>query len=622
MSIIFTGDIAFKNKLFNVLRKNESGSSRALGSEDTAYVLTAPGSSNSGWSFGYIQYDLSTGNADGIKLFTDILLNAVDTNGKYIVDDGDPTTDREHDKKVAELLSKAKLKGGLGVTGGLTTDDVNGITLALSSTYGKGKIDGSVDDALQKLVEYADAVKKAASQADQTFLKKDIARLFLCDYANQFGCPDPVNYPKDPWIKFVQGRSFNGYIKNGVLGVDDLLNAYFRTKEAQKVEGNYLGANTVLKRFAAVVQEAGGYTPTDIDEAKGVLRAYTYLYVPHESQLLATQARINNLKDFRRAVNRPAEQMMLDNWKPEWGTRPVSVDSYDDMLMGDDNANYNDSGDYQLNGRDGDDIIFAEGGDDHIEGGKGDDILLGGKGHDTYIYTIGDGNDRIIDEDKDGKIVIFDTNGTEINRRALGNFYKSGENEWKLPDGSKITVSHNSPYKITLPDGNTIELGENFQDGDFGIHLLDAPTDPTTTNTILGDQNPDNKDDELSDTSLNDWIEGQEGNDTISAFGGGDDVLLGGDGRDAISAGAGNDTAEGNAGADILMGGLGDDRLFGENFGEMETIIAAGETAQSINQKGDLLSGGAGNDMVYGSNKKDALFGGEGESNIIFKLAA
>ena len=85
-----------------------------------------------------------------------------------------------------------------------------------------------------------------------------------------------------------------------------------------------------------------------------------------------------------------------------------------------------------------------------------------------------------------------------------------------------------------MPDGGSIGI-KNFQDGDFGIHLLaDTPENPVTTNTIYGDQNPDDLNDTLYDTSRNDWIEGQDGNDTPNAFGGGDDVLLGGSGRDGF----------------------------------------------------------------------------------------
>lgn len=50
-------------------------------------------------------------------------------------------------------------------------------------------------------------------------------------------------------------------------------------------------------------------------------------------------------------------------------------------------------------------------------------------------------------------------------------------------------------------------------------------------------------------------------------------------------------------------------------------MIAAGETAQSINQKGALASGDAGNDLIYGSNRNDALFGGDGKIKETFKKA-
>lgn len=147
-------------------------------------------------------------------------------------------------------------------------------------------------------------------------------------------------------------------------------------------------------------------------------------------------------------------------------------------------------------------ILIGEDGDDQLLGGKGDDILLGGTGFDTYLYRIGDGNDKIVDDDKRGKIVIIDETGAENESRTLGNFYKSGENVWKLPDGSTITLTHNSPWQIVLEDGSTIELDDNFQDGDFGIHLLDKPTVVVTANTIVGDLKPIDVDPEAAGVQI------------------------------------------------------------------------------------------------------------------------
>jgi len=57
--------------------------------------------------------------------------------------------------------------------------------------------------------------------------------------------------------------------------------------------------------------------------------------------------------------------------------------------------------------------------------------------------------------------------------------------------------------------------------------------------------------------------------------------------------------------------------VFGHDYGEMETLIAEGETAQGISERGDLVSGAWGNDFIYGSNASDLLFGSEGHDLIV-----
>ncbi len=318
--------------------------------------------------------------------------------------------------------------------------------------------------------------------------------------------------------------------------------------------------------------------------------------------------------------------------------RPYETGNYattgaDDLMIGMDQRDL-------MHGGRGSDILLGEGGSDVLFGEEGDDILAGGTGDDVYIYHAGDGNDRIIDNQGNNTIIVINSNGE---MKVIGNLYKDGT-IWTSADG-KVHVTHNSPWKIVLEDGSTIELGESFQDGDFGIHLLDMPSNPQTTTTIVGDltltniNNPQydslgnvitdpnspspNRNDVLFDSSGNDRIEGRGGDDTIFANRGGDDWILGGDGRDAISsynstgAPSDNDIIEGGAGGDVILAGPGDDQLFGENYGDSETLIANGEVAQGINEKGDLASGDTGNDLIYGSDRNDALFGGEGHDLLV-----
>ena len=61
---------------------------------------------------------------------------------------------------------------------------------------------------------------------------------------------------------------------------------------------------------------------------------------------------------------------------------------------------------------------------------------------------------------------------------------ESRPNTWVSRDGN-ITLTHSSPWKLVLPDGGEIELGD-FTDGDFGIRLRALPATPEP-HPLLGD---------------------------------------------------------------------------------------------------------------------------------------
>jgi|GEM_PF-1166498 len=253
-------------------------------------------------------------------------------------------------------------------------------------------------------------------------------------------------------------------------------------------------------------------------------------------------------------------------------------------------------------------------GNDRLVGGKGDDFLSGGNGFDTYEYMPGDGNDKISDQDKWGQIILGIENGITI---KLGNLYKAAsENVWRDASG-KITLSESTYWTIILPDNSTIQLEGNIQKGDFGIQLIDIPSLPTRGLTILGTPGSDNV---SMDSTGDDFIDGLAGDDDIYAPQGGNDWLVGGEGSDILNsyrAEGSKDVLEGGSGADLLAGGPGDDLLFGEVYGEMASLIEAGEVALSEAGKGDLISGGFGNDFVYGSNRGDALMGFDGHDLMV-----
>jgi len=374
--------------------------------------------------------------------------------------------------------------------------------------------------------------------------------------------------------------------------------------------------------------------PITIDDAKEILRMYarhelfekdpTKKISAYESRyalppgISSVEGELNEAKSAlvsNYGLGRPIETVIV-------GAGLISYQYMEktdaDNIMGTDKNDliFGESGNDRLYGGTGTDVIYGGEGHDQITGGQGNDYLMGGMGDDTYYFKPGDGNDWILDEDKKGTIIVENNSG-ELNKAGI--LYKTvgSANVWRNADNS-ITVTHNSPWTIVLEDGGTIDLGENLQDGDFGIHLINVPVNPVTTITILGDQDPGNTNDTLYDTAANDRIVGGAGYDTIFA-GPGNDWLLGGEGMDLLQArsSSGDLIVEGGTDPDRLIGGLGNDKLFGERYGEMEALIAEGEISAGINERGDLAGGGPGNDFIYGTDRKDVLFGESGHDLIV-----
>ncbi len=288
-----------------------------------------------------------------------------------------------------------------------------------------------------------------------------------------------------------------------------------------------------------------------------------------------------------------------------------------------------------------DEIMIGGAGGDYLFGGKGNDILVGGVGEDTYIYRYGDGNDIIADSDNKGRILIYDTTGQFVLEIAAGQFTQAadGSNVWASTDG-KITLTHNSPWTLHLQDGSTINLGDNFTSGDFGITLGNSPIAPTPTNTITGDIAPtdintgmlgiqasrdaqgnligvaqpyadiivgSSGDDHILSGVLDDNVGGNAGNDWIEA----------GSGNDYVNGEAGNDLIEGGTGTDILAGDDGNDQIFGDVQIDTATAIANGNTDMGTDLRGDWLAGNAGDDIVIAGAGNDVLTGGGGNDILI-----
>ena len=311
-----------------------------------------------------------------------------------------------------------------------------------------------------------------------------------------------------------------------------------------------------------------------------------------------------------------------------------------------------------IDGGAGNDVIYGGEGDDKLYGRQGNDTLLGGAGNDSYYVEANEGIDTI--EDKQGNNKLF------ICGKLISYFYwdPNISKYRSLIDSNIVGVKSGTEFIITAEDGVTqVKLNEDFQWGDFGINLINTPTNPVTDNPITGDLTPVDFDpntdgiqtqkdqwgniitdpnqpspgraDTLYDTSGNDSIVGGAGDDNIYTVHGGSNRIQGGDGNDNITQYTGdvgtrgtllNSIIEGGAGSDIILGHYTvSNQLFGDSYGDMATLIAAGETAPNIDGRGDFISDyylpeygqTSSTGYLYGSNSSDILINNTGVGLIV-----
>jgi Ca2+-binding RTX toxin-like protein len=290
-------------------------------------------------------------------------------------------------------------------------------------------------------------------------------------------------------------------------------------------------------------------------------------------------------------------------------------------LFGDERGNILSGGSVgdSLYGGSGNDVLQGNGSADWIEGGRdndiliggtGDDVLLGGKGLDTYLWNTGDGDDRLMDTDFRGRILI--------NGNGIGGLIKQTSTTWTSPD-NKVTLTQGDTWKLSIDGGGSIDLGTSFTDGDYGIYRSELAPGGTI---IRGDRKPIDHDITTPEENLEYDSLGNVIASTTEAPGREDrlygsesaDTLLGLEGNDIINGRGDNDLIEGGTGSDILIGDAGSDTIYGlsgpAGGTPLATALSSGETDTTQDTRGDWIDGQSGNDILVGSAANDLLSGG------------
>ena len=164
------------------------------------------------------------------------------------------------------------------------------------------------------------------------------------------------------------------------------------------------------------------------------------------------------------------------------GNDTINGDSGDDVIFGydgDDRLNGG-MGNDSVHGGNGNDTLWGESGDDRLNGGDGDDVLfggqgtdylVGGKGADTYVFSLGEGKDTIIDNVGEHNALQFGQN-ISVNDLHIDVITDvRGNTDWK------ITIKGSEGDSITINDqfvsGKTDAVIDTFRFDEGTLSLQD-----------------------------------------------------------------------------------------------------------------------------------------------------
>ncbi|MBF1278846.1 MAG: type 1 secretion protein [Neisseria lactamica] len=171
-----------------------------------------------------------------------------------------------------------------------------------------------------------------------------------------------------------------------------------------------------------------------------------------------------------------------DRIRGSLGNDTINGDSGDDVIFGydgDDRLNGG-MGNDSVHGGNGNDTLWGESGDDRLNGGDGDDVLfggqgtdylVGGKGADTYVFSLGEGKDTIVDNVGEHNALQFGQNISVNDLHIDVATDVRGNTDWK------ITIKGSEGDSITINDqfvsGKTDAVIDTFRFDEGTLSLQD-----------------------------------------------------------------------------------------------------------------------------------------------------
>ncbi len=252
-------------------------------------------------------------------------------------------------------------------------------------------------------------------------------------------------------------------------------------------------------------------------------------------------------------------------------------------------------GDVNIDGGDGNDVLWASSGNDTLTGGNGNDRLDGGWGVDSMAG--GSGNDTYWADNTADRIIENLNEGTDTVNSSVNCTLAANLENLTLTGTAAIVGLGNDLNNIITGNASANVLG-----GGLGNDTLKG----AAGNDILqgGDGN-----DILADTSGKNLLDGGAGIDALTGSAS-NEMFVGGIGNDTISTGNGADILAFNRGdgMDVVNGGIGTDNTISLGKGINYSDIALSKVSNNL-----ILEVGSGEQITLsnwyntGANYKSVL---------------
>ena len=287
-----------------------------------------------------------------------------------------------------------------------------------------------------------------------------------------------------------------------------------------------------------------------------------------------------------------------------------------------------------IDGREGDDVIWAGPSSELVSGGPGADILHGGPGRSNRLsYTWSQTGVRVnlVDNTASGG----DAEGDVISgfEQILGSHY---DDHLTLSGSGKIEGMGGADTLVQVREEGGERVILSYNRSNAGVTVDLSSTGPQSGGHAQGDRlvggftsvQGSGHADTLSGTTHADIIAGTGGDDTLNGRGG-DDILNGGPGADTLNCGMGFDAVSYDWSDTGVTVDLGANTFSG---GEAQGDTATGceaihgswhdDTLAGLNNGGSSLYGGSGNDVIKSEAGSDRLYGGLDNDRFVFGTGA